>query len=292
MRVAAEEGVVDVPGGRVWFGRYGAGPATPLLCLHGGPGMPSYYLQPLTELDGRAVILYDQLGCGRSERPDDPRLWTLERSLAELGAVIDALGLGRFHLLGHSWGGLLALAHALRDPTRIVSLVCASPLVSVAEWVADAEVLLDGLPVEVAGKIRAAEEAGDTDSPGYQQVTDVFYRRHFCRLAPWPEVLERTFAEMGTQCYRTMWGPSEFTQTGNLTGIDLSGRLPELGTPTLWTCGTHDEARPATVARFAQLAPGGQFVEFPDGSHCVHLEQPAHFRTRMTAFLDAHETRS
>jgi len=281
------EGMLGVPGGQVWYGRYGEGSETPLLCVHGGPGMPAYYLEPLTGLRGRRpVVLYDQLGCGRSQRPDDPGLWTLTRSLQELDTVAAELGLDRFHLFGHSWGGLLSIAYALDHPGRVASLTCASPLVSVPDWMADARALLAGLPPAIRALISEHEAAGTTGSPGYQHAARFFYHRHFCRLDPWPEAVTRTFSELGEQAYATMWGPSEFTQTGNLTGTDLSGRLRELTVPTLWTCGTHDEAPPDTIRRYAALTPVAQYAEYAGGSHCVHLEQPGRYLTRLAAFLD------
>jgi proline-specific peptidase len=107
-----EEGFIAVPGGRVWYRSVGEqrNDRAPLLCLHGGPGFTHYYLEPLEALaDRRQVVFYDQLGCGRSERPDDPSLWTVDRFVEELALVRTALGLDRLHLFGSSWGGMLAM---------------------------------------------------------------------------------------------------------------------------------------------------------------------------------------
>ena len=277
--------MVEVPGGRVWTGTYGSGAETPLLVVHGGPGMPNYYLESLTALAGaRPVVLYDQLGCGRSDRPDDPSLWTVDRSVAELEAVRQHLGLQRVHVLGHSWGGFLALAHARRHGDGVASLVLSSPLVSVAGWMADARELLAGLPAPVREAITRHEEAGTFDDPAYLEATTEFYRRHFCTLDPWPPELERTFAELGEGPYRGMWGPSEFTQTGTLRGADLTPTLPELRVPSLWIGGSQDEVSPARLATFAELASGRVEV-FEGGSHCLHLEQPAPYLAVVEDFL-------
>ena len=279
------ERMVEVPGGRVWTGTYGTGPGTPLLVLHGGPGMPSYYLESLTALTGsRPVVLYDQLGCGRSDRPDDPSLWTLDRAVAELESVRRALGLHRVHVLGHSWGGFLALAYARRSGDGVTSLVLSSPLVSVAGWMADARELLAGLPAPVRDTIARHEDAGTFDDPAYVEATTEFYRRHFCALDPWPPELERTFEELGEGPYRGMWGPSEFTQTGTLQGADLTLSLPELRVPSLWIGGSADEVSPARLATFAELASGRAEV-FEGGSHCLHLEQPARYLATVEGFL-------
>jgi proline iminopeptidase len=279
------EQTLTVPGGRVWSGRYGEGPGLPLLVLHGGPGMPSYYLAGLTELaDTRTVVLYDQLGCGRSERPRDPSLWTLNRAIAEVEAVRQALGLRRFHLLGHSWGGFLALAYSVQHGRRLASLVLSSPLVSVADWTNDAIELLSTLSPTDQATIKHHEARGTVDDPEYVDATMNFYKRYFCRLEPWPEALQKTFDEMGMDPYRHMWGPSEFTQTGNLRGQDLSPALETLAMPSLWTCGTDDEATPWTTRRSAELASGRLRI-FEDGTHCVHLEQPTEYLRTVGGFL-------
>ena len=286
-RTTAAVRMVEVPGGRVWTGTWGRGAGTPLLVLHGGPGMPSYYLESLTALAGsRPVVLYDQLGCGRSDRPADPSLWTVPRAVDEVETVRQQLGLQRVHVLGHSWGGFLALAHARRHGDAVVSLVLSSPLVSVAGWMADARELLAGLPAAVRETIARHEEAGTFDDPAYIEATTEFYRRHFCTLDPWPAELQRTFEEMGEGPYHRMWGPSEFTQTGNLRGADLTPTLPELRIPSLWIGGTRDEVSPARLAAFAELASGRAEV-FEGGSHCLHLEQAPRYLSVVESFLAA-----
>jgi proline iminopeptidase len=281
----AVERMVEVPGGRVWTGMYGHGTGAPLLVLHGGPGMPSYYLESLSALAGsRPVVLFDQLGCGRSDRPDDPSLWTLSRAVAELESVRRELGLHSVHVLGHSWGGFLALAHARRHREVVASLVLSSPLVSVAGWMADARDLLARLPASVRDTIVRHEEAGTFDDRAYVEATAEFYRRHFCRLDPWPPELERTFEELGLGPYHRMWGPSEFTQTGTLRGADLTPVLPELGVPSLWIGGSEDEVSPERLAAFAELASGRAEV-FEGGSHCLHLEQTQRYLALVESFL-------
>ncbi|MDQ3865695.1 MAG: proline iminopeptidase-family hydrolase [Actinomycetota bacterium] len=282
-----KEGTIPVPGGRVWYGIHGDG-GTPLLCLHGGPGFPHDYLEPLRDLVGdRAVVFYDQLGCGRSERPDDRSLWSLERSLEEVDAVRSELGLSRFHLLGSSWGGLLAIEYAFGRPEGLQSLVLASPLVSVPRWVEDAGRLKAALPGEVEEAIDRHEESGFLDCPEYIAATLVFWKRHVCRVDPWPDELERAFAGFGVEPYRTMWGPSEFTQTGNLRGRDASRGLGALGAPVLWTCGRHDEATPESTEHFHSLTPRSTFVVFEKSSHTPHLEEREPYIETVRSFLRA-----
>ena len=186
--MTAEEGYLDVPGGRVWYRSVGErGSATPLLCLHGGPGFTHYYLEALEALaDRRQVIFYDQLGCGNADRPDDVSLWTVGRFVEELAQVRAALGLGELHLFGSSWGGMLAMQYVLdRQPELRSLILCGSPA-SMIRWVADCDELLAAEPEEVREVIRQHEEDGFTACPEYQAAILGFYRAHVCRLSPWP----------------------------------------------------------------------------------------------------------
>lgn len=282
--------MISVPGGRVWYGIEGEG-GTPLVCLHGGPGFPHDYLEPLAELsDERAVVFFDQLGCGRSDRPADERLWTLERSLEEVERVRSELGLQAFHLLGSSWGGLLAIEYALTQPAGLRSLVLSSPLVSVPRWNDDAAELKGQLPGDVRATIDWHEERGFVDCPEYTAATLVFWKRHVCRLERWPDEFERSLAGFNVGPYRTMWGPSEFTQTGNLKGRDPSGRLHELDVPVFWSCGRHDEARPNSTEYFHTLTPRSEFLVFEQSSHSSHLEERELYLRSLRDFLQRVET--
>ncbi len=146
-----EEGTVEVEGGyRVWYRRVGDG-GVPLLILHGGPGAGHDYLEPLEALCAdRTVVFYDQLGCGRSDRPEDTSLWRIERFVVEVDAVREALGLETVHLLGQSWGGWLAIEYMLTDPRGVIGLVLASTSASIPQFVAEAERLKAALPPEVS----------------------------------------------------------------------------------------------------------------------------------------------
>ncbi len=154
------EGFIEVPGGRVWSRAVGDG-GTPLLCLHGGPGFTHYYLEPLEALAGRRqVIFYDQLGCGRSDRPEDPALWTVDRFVEELAQVRAGLGLDRLHLFGSSWGGMLAMQYVLDRRPELESLIlCGSPA-SMIRWVEDCAELLSAQSSASTGSTCAASPRG------------------------------------------------------------------------------------------------------------------------------------
>jgi proline-specific peptidase len=285
----AQEGFIEVPGGRVWYRSVGEG-GTPLLCLHGGPGFTHYYLEPLEALaDRRQVIFYDQLGCGKADRPQDTALWTVDRFVAELAVVRDALGLDKLHLFGSSWGGMLAMQYVLdRRPALESLILCGSPA-SMIRWVKDCDELLSAEPAEVYATIREHEAAGFTACPEYQSAILGFYREHVCRMSPWPAGLERSFAEAGYDVYTTMNGPSEFTVTGTLKTWDIMDRLPEIEVPTLLVGGRHDECRPGHLEEMHRRIAGSELAVIEDASHLCFAEQPAEFNDLVNAFLDARE---
>lgn len=286
------EGYVDVPGGRVWYQVVGAGDAVPLVTVHGGPGGTHDYLEPLAGLaDERPVIFYDQLGAGKSDQPDDMSLWHNDRFVDELGQVINAVTPGRRHLLGHSWGTILATEYALRQPPGLLSLILASPCLSVPRYATTAAALRATLPADVQAVLDRHEAAGTTDSEEYQAASMAFYTRHLCRLDPWPDALVRAFSQLNQTIYAHMQGPSEFTITGIHRDYDVTGRLAEIRVPTLFTCGRHDEMRPEDVAWYHRLLPGSELVVFEQSSHVAHLEEPERYLQVVRDFLRRAEAR-
>lgn len=291
MPPAEREGTIEVPGGTVWYRMVGDG-GIPLLCLHGGPGMAHDYVSTLADLaDRRTVIFYDQLGCGNSDRPDDTSLWTLERSVAEVEAVRQALGLDRFHLFGNSWGGWLALQYTLDRKPDLASLVISSSPPSVERAVREMNQLRAQLPDETQRVLADHEARQFFDCPEYTAAIMVFYKRHLCRLEPWPEIVERSMGpSFGAGPYLTMWGPSEFGPvTGNLNGWDVTDRLGELRVPTLLTVGRHDEMWPSHMADMQARIPGSELVIFENSSHMAFVEEREAYMETMTRFLDRSE---
>lgn len=281
------EGYIDVPGGRVWYKVLGEEhDATPLLCLHGGPGFTHNYLEALEALaDQRPVIFYDQLGCGKSDRPGDQSLWTVDRFVEELVQVRAALKLDDLHLFGSSWGGMLAMQYVLdrKPPLRSLTL-CGSPA-SMTRWAADCAELLARQPAEVRATIKEHEDRGFTGCPEYAAAILGFYREHVCRLDPWPAGLERSFAEAGYDVYNTMNGPSEFTVTGTLKTWDVMDRLHEIDVPTLLVGGSNDECRPDHLAEMHRRIRGSRLVIIENASHLCFAEQPEVFKKTITTFF-------
>lgn len=284
------EGMLKVDGGRIWYRATGTG-GVPLIVLHGGPGTTHDYLENLEALsDERTVVLYDQLGSGRSDRPGDRSLWTTGRFAQELDALIDHLGFDRFHLLGQSWGTMLAVLYTRKYRQKgIASLVLSAPYLSSPLWEADQRRHVAGLPEKERDAILDCEARGDYSSPAYSQAMDVFYRKHVCRMPVWPDSLNRALQGMGMDVYGTMWGPSEFTLNGSMKELDVTGFLPRLRVPVLYTCGEFDEATPDTTRRYADLTPCSQVMVFPGASHMHHLEDESGFLSTVRAFLSDHE---
>jgi len=284
------EGYVDVPGGRVWYQTLGAeSTGTPLVVIHGGPGFGSCsYISTLTGIaEDRPVILYDQLGVGRSDPADDLSLWEIPRFLEEIDALRAALRLDEVHVLGHSWGGTLAIEYMLTRPTGVSSVVFVGPMLSTPRWVEEAADLIGKLPSSEAEALRQGEVTGDYTSPEYLAATDSFYSRFLVRSEwPWP-VLPGCENDPGPnmQVYEYMWGPTEFTATGTLLDFDRVDRLPELGLPVLFVVGRYDEIPVATVEEFAGLVPGAAIEIIEDAGHMVNMDGTEAFNSAVAAFL-------
>lgn len=288
----AGERFVEVEGGRVWTRVVGEGEGTPLLLLHGGPGAGSYYLEPLAALgDERPVVFYDQLGAGRSDHPSDTTLWRIPRFVDELRRVREALGLDEVHLLGHSWGSMLAIDYLLTDPGGVRSVIFASPLFATSRWIADADSLVRTLPDSLRAAIEIHEAAGTTDSPEYQAAVMDFYHRYLLRRDPWPAEMDSTFAKFGFESYEHMWGPSEFTATGTLETWDRMDALPGLDLPVLLTVGRYDETFVSTVEDYRSRVPGSRLVVLENSAHLTMLDEPDAYVASVRAFLRDVEAR-
>jgi proline-specific peptidase len=277
------DGRIPFRGFETWYRVAGDGEDNgklPLLTLHGGPGACSDYLEPFESLadGGRRVIRYDQLGCGESgiRRPHDPEMWTVELFVEEVDAVRDALGLERVHILGQSWGGMLAMEYALTQPEGVAGLIIESSPASMPLWVSEANRLRADLPPDVQATLLEHEANGTTDSPEYEAAMDVFYDRHVCRVQPAPPPFQRTLDCMAAnpEVYHYMNGPSEFHVIGTLKDWDITGRLGEIRLPTLVLSGRYDEATPMIAQAVADGIPGARWELLENSSHVCHLEEP------------------
>ncbi|NQT89767.1 MAG: proline iminopeptidase-family hydrolase [Candidatus Omnitrophica bacterium] len=281
-------GYIPVTGGRVWYKTVGENKETiPLLVLHGGPGATHEYMQPLEILaDERPVIFYDQLGGGNSDRPKDASLWTVERFVEELAQVRNSLNLGKVHILGQSWGTMLAVSYiASLKPEGVISLIFSGAAFSAKRFTEDTRGYLKELPENDRRVIEKSEREGRFDSKEYRDAMMNFYKLHVCRLDPWPDCLNRTFENMGLDVYNHMWGASEFSVTGTLKDFDVTDKLKEIEAPVLLTCGRYDEASPETTSYYNGLIPRSEMVVFEDASHEHHLEKTEEYIKVLRDFL-------
>ena len=291
------EGHLERGGHRTWYRIVGEldpeALHAPVVICHGGPGATHHYVAPIAELhrSGRACVLYDQLGNGNSDHlPDaDASFWTTQLFKDELAALVDHLGIaGRYHVLGQSWGGMLAMDHALDQPPGLLSVVAADSPANADAFARGAVALLDTLPAETKATILRHEEAGTTDDPEYAAAVQEFYTRYVCRLDPWPDALVESFDAMESDptVYATLNGPSEFTVVGALREWDITDRLREIDVPLLLISGEHDEVRPEVVRVIDENVADSEWVLFEGCSHTPHLEAPDRFLRTVEQFLE------
>jgi len=288
MATPTREGYVSVPGGHVWYKIVGSSDAMPLLTLHGGPGAGHDYLESLAALAvERPVVFFDQLGCGRSEQPDDLSLWRIERFVEEVAAVRQALTLERLHLLGQSWGGWLAIEYMLGKPSGVVSLILASTSASLPQVARETARLKAQLPQAVQETLRRYEAVGDWHHPEYEAAMMEFYKRYICRLDPWPDPLRRSLQHLMSHpvSYETMQGPNECTITGNLKDWDRTDRLGEITVPTLITVGRYDELTPTCAETLHRGIPHAEMRLFEQSAHMAHLEETERYLQVVREFL-------
>jgi L-proline amide hydrolase len=291
-------GTVDFQGWQTWYrltGELSTG-TTPLVVLHGGPGAAHNYTLRIAGLAerGRPVIHYDQLGIGNSTHLPQmgADFWTVGLFLDELDNLLAALGIiDGYHILGQSWGGMLAAEHAVRRPAGLKALVIANSPASMELWVSEANRLRELLPPEVQQTLLAHEKAGTTDHPDYREAEQVFNARHVCRIVPNPPEVAASFAliDADPTVYHTMNGPNEFHVVGTLRDWSVIDRLDRIAAPTLLVSGRYDEATEATVQPFADRIPDVRWEIFPNSSHMPHVEEEEAYLRLVGAFLDAND---
>ncbi len=287
-----KEGKISFKGYNTWYRIVGEKEESgkfPLLCLHGGPGVPHDYLESLEAMaaTGRRVIFYDQLGCGNSDHVDDPAMWTVDLFVEEVDVVRKALGLDQLHILGQSWGGMLTMQYMLTQPKGVASITIASSPSSIPMWLSEANRLRAELPNEVQKTLLKHEDAETTNDPDYLAAMQVFYDRYVCRVVPNPPYVQRAFAKLGEwpQVYHTMNGPSEFHVIGVMKDWDVTARLGEIKVPTLVTTGRFDEATPLIGETVNKGIKGSEWVIFEKSAHLAHAEEPERYMAVLADFL-------
>jgi proline iminopeptidase len=283
-------GYADVPGGRVWWRKFGSGSKTPILTFHGGPGAGHNYLLPLKALaSDRPVIFYDQLGCGKADSPADESIYTIQRSVDEVDAVRRALGLDTLILYGHSWGSVLAIEYLCQGRgAGVQRLILGGALASVPQTMAGQQRLISEMPNGAGARMHALEAAGQTASPEYEQLTQLFYDLHVCRVKPMPPEAAESLEICGKSiAYRVMNGPNEFTITGVIKDWDRRKDLGRIRLPTLITTGEYDEVTLDCHQTIQQGIAGSHLEIMKDASHMTMSEKPAEYNRLLSPFVSA-----
>ncbi len=277
---------------KVWTKRVGHNPKIKVLLLHGGPGGSAEFFESFDSFlpaEGIEYYYYDQLGSFRSDQPKDSSLWTLERFVEEVEQVRLALGLNKdnFYLLGHSWGGILAMEYSLKYQQNMKGLIISNMMSSCPKYGAYANnVLAKQFPPKILDTIVQIEKAKDFNNPKYMELlVPHFYNYHLCRVLPWPEPVNRAFAHINPNVYVLMQGPSEFRISGRLETWDRSADLPKIKIPTLCIGGTHDTMDPEFMKWMSTQFPNGSFLLCPNGSHCSMWDDQAHYFPGLINFL-------
>lgn len=263
-----------VADGSIWYKISGGGSGAPVILLHGGPGYSSFYLKALEALgDDRPVVRYDQLGAGKSDRLSDTAKFTIAHFVAELDSLRAHLGYERMHVLGHSWGTILAVEYYRAHPDRVISLTLGSSALDIPAWEKNAKRLVTTLPDSMQRAIRQREAEGKFDAPDYQAALNEFYGRYVWRR-PVQADLDSLMSTVNNDIYMYMQGPSEFTITGTLKQYDAKPYLKTIKVPTLFAVGEFDEADVPTVRRHAALVPGAKVVVIPGAAHLTTWDNP------------------
>jgi proline iminopeptidase len=282
------KGYAPVPGGRIYWRKFGSGKKTPLLLLHGGPGAAHNYLLSMKALaDEQPVIFYDQLGCGKADAPTDETLYTIQRSVEELDAVRTALGLDEVVLYGHSWGTLLAIEYMCQGRGKgVEKLVLSGALASVPQVVAGFHRLIDGMPDDFAAKLRGLEAAGKMGTPEYAALVQTFYDTYLLRVQPTPDALVSFDALAKSIAYRVLNGPNEFTITGVMKDWDRRKDLKAIKPPTLIITGEFDEITLDCHQTIRDGVAGpSQLAVMTGCSHMNMVEKPDQYNALVRTFL-------
>lgn len=273
-------GYIQVDGGKIWYRINGVehlGKRPAIIVMHGGPGGTHRSNMPYVQLaDTYPVILYDQLGSGKSAKfiddIHDRSTWTVEHFVNEIDHIRVALNLDEIIIAGHSWGGTLSAEYAVKNAKGLRASIMSSPLISTPQWVADNRYWISLMSQEHQDAINKHEAAGTFNDPEYRIAEQAFYDQHMCHS----ECVDRGYRDNGKagnrQIYQTMWGPSEFTANGSLKDYDISPELHSIKVPVLIICGEFDEAAPKSCKKFAHMIGDAKTVIVPNAGHATMSE--------------------
>lgn len=294
-----KEGYVTFKGYRTYYrGVNLESSKTPLILLHGGPGGTHNSYELFDELaikDDRPIIMYDQLGCGLSSLDSPhPNLWKKETWVDELINLRKELGLTKCHILGHSWGGMLAIIYLCDNQVEgIKSLTLSSTLSSVKLWHSEANRLIKYLSSVDQEAIKKAEESKDYETLEFKIAMNDYYKKYVSDVdkskEDTPECLKREKV-FGKEAYETAWGKSEFTPSGTLLDYEYTDKLNKINIPTLLISGTDDESTPfQNKVMFDNLGGKKEWVLLENSRHMTYYEQKDKYFEALIKFLNEND---
>lgn len=282
------EGFVDVTGGKIWYRVSGQGDKTPILLLHGGPAYPSYYLNALNPLGkDRKIIMFDQLGCGRSDAITDTTLMTIENFVEQTNKLLNSLGVKEFHLYGHSWGSMLGADYYLKYPDGIKSIIFASPCLSADRWTIDSDSLISMLPDSTEVVLRNNIKGISQDSAKLANAVNSYFTNFYTRKLPTSPGFDSTVSQVGWNVYSYMWGPNDFFAIGTLKNYDRTKELSSINVPTLYIAGDYDPARPNALLYYQSLTPNSKVEIIKNAGHMTMDDNNSDYLKALTDFLNS-----
>ena len=295
---ALQDGFVDAHGVLIYYVEFGKGP--PLVVLHGGPGADHTYFLPwlLPLARTHRLIFIDERGSGRSERLQDPSQYTVEGDVEDIEAVRVALGLGKISLLGHSCGGVLAQAYALKYQEHLSHLILNSTFASTREMNAVLAREKAQMPADKLARLNELEAAGlfgkgaIWEHGRYPAEYETLawgdgYFRFLYGARPDPAYDPATGnAPTNWDLYREMWGShGEFVIDGNLKSVEYVDRLQTIHVPTLIVVGDHDECDPSLSKEMHEKIAGSKLAILPNAGHMNFVDQPEMWQKTVQGFL-------
>lgn len=278
-------------GHRVWTKQFGNNPDMKVLLLHGGPSCTHEYMECFESYFPQANIEfyeYDQLGSYFSDQPEDMSLWTIDRFVEEVEQVRVALGLdaSNFYLLGHSWGGILAMEYALKYQDKMKGLIVSNMTADFHKYAAYNAELRSQFRPSLIDSLESYELAGDFLNPEYEELVYTnYYLKHLCRLEQWPDAVNRTFKHLNYEVYSYMQGPSEFVPGGILKDWTVWEDLKTLSVPTLTVGAAYDTMNPAEMEEMSTLVQNGRYHHCPNGSHMAQWDDQEIYMSGVVEFV-------
>ncbi len=269
------------------------GEKKPLILLHGGPGSTHNYFEVLDCLaeDGRAIIMYDQLGCGKSSFPEDTSLYTKEVWIEELINLREKLGIEECHILGQSWGGMQLIAYLCDyNPEGVKSAILSSTLPASEMWEKEQRRYLTYFPQEMQDAIAKAEAAEDYEDPNYLAGVDAFMERHCAGpvTEDSPECLHRK-KNAGRDAYIYGWGQTEFAPSGTLKDFDYRAKLKDIIEPCLVVSGLMDLCSPLIAKYMTDNIPGAKWELYEFSRHMCFVDENEKYVKMMVEWLNQND---